>query len=216
MKVLMFPVGPLGTNGYLLYDEKKKGVYIDPGAPSPKIKEWVEREKIKLVAILLTHAHFDHIAGLDWMREWSHAPVYQHISEADWLMDPELNGSGYPQFAGWIPPVRVKRADFLIDREGEWEMGPFRFQVFHTPGHSPGSLTYLIDNLAFSGDLIFRLGVGRTDLPGGDSTALFRSIREKIMELPDETILYPGHGEVTGVGREREENPYVAGGFSWK
>lgn len=213
MEVRIFPAGPLGTNGYLLLDEGGKGVYIDPGAPSPKIKEWVASHGVQVTAILLTHAHFDHIGGLDWMREWSGAPVYQHASEAEWLKEPALNGSGYPQFAGWIPPLTLQPADVLIDREGEFKIGGFRLQVLHTPGHSPGSLTYLIDGHAFCGDLIFRLGIGRTDFPGGDQAKLMESIHGKILELPDETLLYPGHGESTQVGREREENPYLAGGF---
>ncbi|MBE3553593.1 MAG: MBL fold metallo-hydrolase [Thermicanus sp.] len=206
-----FQGGPLGTNGYLLYNEGKKGLYIDPGAPSPKIKEWIEGMGIYLQGILLTHAHFDHIGGLDWMREWSKAPVYQHVLEAKWLSRPELNGSGYSMFSGWVPPIRLNPADVLIDREGDWIIGDFSIHVLHTPGHSPGSLTFVAEDKAFCGDVLFRLGIGRTDFPGGDYATLMHSIQDKLMELPGETFLYPGHGESTRIEREQEENPYLTG-----
>lgn len=201
----MFTLGPLGTNAYLLMDKSRsRAVVIDPGAdPGPLLKAI---EPLHVEAILLTHTHFDHIAGVDEVRSLKKCPVYVHALEADWLSDPELNGSSrWPEVGG---AVKTGPAEHLIQEEGELELLGAKFRVLHTPGHSPGSVSYLYGSHLFSGDVLFRQSVGRTDLFGGSSKELFASIQDKLLPLPPETIVYPGHGPTTTLAKERQDNPY--------
>nr|WP_237690826.1 MBL fold metallo-hydrolase [Paenibacillus caui] len=206
MKIESFSLGPLQTNAYLLQGEEEgKAVIIDPGMnPAPLIRRI---EHLDIEAILLTHAHFDHIGGVEEIRKAKGCPVYLHSLEAGWLTSPKLNGSLlWPQVSG---PIATDEAEYDLAEGQTLSFIGETFKVYHTPGHSPGSVSFLCGKHLFSGDVLFRAGVGRTDLPGGRENDLIDSIRLKLYRFEDDVTVYPGHGPRTTVGYERTHNPYV-------
>ncbi|MDF2722697.1 MAG: metallo-beta-lactamase domain protein [Paenibacillus sp.] len=201
-----FELGPLQTNAYLLSNaERTKGFVIDPGMnPKPLFKRI---EQMDIEAIVLTHAHFDHIGGVDELRKWKRCPVYIHDAEASWLSDPKKNGSAkWPELGG---PIVTDPAEYALDDGQQLTLLGETFRVFHTPGHSPGSVSLLYGDRLFSGDVLFRLSVGRTDLTGGSERQLLESIHGTLFDLPDHVRVYPGHGKSTTIGFEKQNNPYV-------
>ncbi|PZE20700.1 MBL fold metallo-hydrolase [Paenibacillus xerothermodurans] len=206
IKIEGMPLGPLQTNAYLLSKpEENVGVIIDPGMNAKTLIKRIEGMRIE--AILLTHAHFDHIGGVDEIRKLKNCPVYLHDAEADWLTTAKLNGSTeYPELGG---PIETEPAEYGLDEGQVLKLLGHEIKVFHTPGHSPGSVSFLLGSHLFGGDVLFRLSVGRTDLKGGSREVLLESIHGKLFKLPDETVVYPGHGPKTTIGYEREHNPYV-------
>jgi glyoxylase-like metal-dependent hydrolase (beta-lactamase superfamily II) len=206
LKIEAFSLGPLQTNAYLLsLPEENRGVIIDPGMnPASLVRRIAD---MRIEAILLTHAHFDHIGGVDEIRNLKGCPVYLHGAEADWLTDPRKNGSArWTELGG---PIACGPAEYELDEGQVLELLDVKLKVFHTPGHSPGSVSFLYDKHLFGGDVLFKLSVGRTDLPGGDTNQLLDSIHEKLFKLDDDVTVYPGHGPKTTIGYEREHNPYV-------
>lgn len=209
VEIYTYPLGPIQTNCYILYADDGRCLVIDPGDEGTRIINEIEKLNGTPIAILLTHAHFDHIGAVDQVRDYFAIPVYIHESESEWLMNPDLNGSSkYPG----LPLVRNVKADSFIE-EGLLEIGPFRIEVRHTPGHSPGSVSFIFHNhrMAIVGDTLFRQSVGRTDLIGGDSQMLLNSIHDKLLTLDDEYIVYPGHGLPTTPGDEKDTNPFLNG-----
>lgn len=206
LQIEVFPLGPLGTNAYLVsHPTENKAFIIDPGA---KPKSLIKRiEGLEIEAIVLTHGHFDHIAGVDEIRKLKGCPVYIHDLEADWLTTPKLNGS--LMWPNVTPPIETDPAEFALADKQKLTLLGETFTVLHTPGHSPGSVCLVYNEHLFAGDLLFRLSVGRTDLAGGNSGDLLDSIQRKIFPLPEGTIVYPGHGPKTTVGYEKANNPYV-------
>ncbi|AJY75685.1 MBL fold metallo-hydrolase [Paenibacillus beijingensis] len=201
-----FVLGPLQTNAYLLTDEAgERGVVIDPGIGPKKLLERIKGLKIE--AILLTHAHLDHMGGVDEVRKAAGCPVYIHDLEADWLTDPAKNGS--LRWSDLTPPLVTDPAEYALDEGQKLELIGHVFTVMHTPGHSPGSVSFLLGNDLFSGDVLFRASIGRTDLPGGRERDLYDSITGKLFKLPRETVVYSGHGPKTTIGFEMDNNPYV-------
>ncbi len=203
------PLGPLQTNGYLVHNEKD-AVFIDPGAEGEKVITAIEEAGVTLQAVILTHAHFDHIGGVERLVQHFDVPLYVHKEEAEWLKEPAKNGSSL--FPG-IEPISVTWTPKLLSGEGEWKVGPFSFQMFETPGHSPGSISFYMsdENIIFSGDILFQGGIGRTDLPGGSMDTLLSTIHSKLLTLPDETTVANGHGPTTTIGEEKEMNPFLNG-----
>lgn len=210
LKITAYPLGPIQTNCYIVQNETSHCLIIDPGEEGQRIISEIEKAGLTPTAILLTHAHFDHIGAVDTVRDKFGIPVYIHEVENDWLADPALNGSiKYPG----LPLVTNRKADHLLRTEGTMEVGPFTFETRHTPGHSPGSVSYIFEEarIAIVGDTLFQGGVGRTDLIGGDTNVLLASIHEKLLSLNDDFVIYPGHGSPTTPGHEKDSNPYLNG-----
>ena len=207
MKWTQIPLGPLQTNCYIV-SEGQNCLIIDPGEEPQKIIQYIQTKKLKSLAILLTHAHFDHIGALDAVRDHYEIPAYIHEREAKWLLDPALNGS-----QNWFPesPMRMKPADHILANEQELTIGEFTFEVLETPGHSPGSVSFYAkeERLLFSGDVLFQGSVGRTDLIGGSESVLLKSIETKLLPLSDDTIVFPGHGSITTILDEKNANPFL-------
>lgn len=207
MNFKQIPLGPLQTNCYLLYNEDKQCIVIDPGAQSEDLIHLMEQEGLKPLAVCLTHAHFDHIGAVEDVRSHWGIPVYIHENEKEWLINPTLNGSArHP-----MEPISGKPADHHLQKEGTLEIGPFKMEILETPGHSPGSVSYHIKEIetVFSGDALFNGGIGRTDLLGGDHATLIDSIHNKLLSLPGHTVVLPGHGFSTSVENEKASNPYL-------
>lgn len=206
LRVESFELGPLATNAYLVWNpDTRRAIVIDPGMePEPLLSRL---EPLIVEAVVLTHAHFDHIGGVEDVRRLKRCPVYVHPAEADWLTDGRLNGSlWWPEFGG---EIRTDPADGFLEDGRRYEWIGETFEVFHTPGHSPGGVSIRCGGLLFCGDVLFRRSVGRTDLPGGDWELLVRSVRDVLFRLPDEVVVYPGHGPSTTIGEEKTGNPYV-------
>jgi glyoxylase-like metal-dependent hydrolase (beta-lactamase superfamily II) len=209
MKWSQIPLGIMQTNCYILENPEGSCLIFDPGNEGQKLISWLTGNKLKPVAILLTHAHFDHIGAVDEVREYFQIPVYVHKNEKNWLSDPMLNGS-YHFTKGHI---RVNPADSLLVGEEQMKLDKFEFMIYETPGHSPGSVSYYFQNegVVVSGDALFKGSIGRTDLVEGNHTQLIKSIHDKLLTLPEETIVMPGHGPTTTIEEEMETNPFLNG-----
>lgn len=207
MKVEKFVTGIISTNCYLVSNEEtKEAVLVDPAAVPASLVRHIQEEGLTIKAILLTHAHFDHIMGIDKTIEMYGAmPVYVEESDLELLHNPQLNEStvytaGYSYAGG----DAVHGGDVL-------KLIGYDFEVIHTPGHTQGGACYYVKSqgVVFSGDTLFCCSVGRSDFATSSTSALIRSIREKLFLLPDETIVYPGHMGATTIGNEKVNNPYV-------
>ncbi|KMM63331.1 hypothetical protein ACH95_01875 [Bacillus glycinifermentans] len=209
MKWRRMPLGPIQTNAYILANDDGACLIFDPGGEAGKLNAYIKEHHLKPLAVLLTHAHFDHIGAVDKVRKEWDIPVYVHKNEAEWLTDPSLNGSSL--LTGQA--VTAEKADRLIDKEHELKIGPFKLQVLFTPGHSPGSVSYYAEEekLIISGDVLFKGSIGRTDLPGGSHDVLMDSIHKKLLTLPEETLVLSGHGPETDLLTEQEQNPFING-----
>ena len=210
LNIRTFPLGPLQTNCYVVSNKEKQCLIFDPGEQGEMLVKEIRRLQLKPLAIVLTHAHFDHIGAVDIVREAFTIPVYIHQAEKNWLTDATKNGSArYRE----LPLVEGNPADELIENEGLLEIGQFSCQMFHTPGHSPGSISYWFkeEGFAIVGDTLFQGSIGRTDLPHGNHKELIRSIQNKLLTMPKQTICYPGHGEPTTPEEEMNQNPFLQG-----
>jgi glyoxylase-like metal-dependent hydrolase (beta-lactamase superfamily II) len=199
-------VGPLGCNFYLVGDpETREAIAIDPGGDPEIIDEAIESHALKITAIVATHAHFDHVLAAEYLREKTGAPFYLHDEDKPvlaWLQE-----SGRLFLGVELPPPPDVDSSA---REGELlTAGSAVLEIRHTPGHSPGSITLVGTEAVFSGDTLFAGSVGRTDLPGGDTAALLRAVKEKLFTLDDTLPVYPGHGPSTTLEEEKRSNPFV-------
>ncbi len=197
--------GPFQENTFIISDpETRKALIIDPGDESERLIQKINTNQYCLLAILNTHAHLDHIGAVsDLMNKWD-LPFYLHKGEEIVLQSYEESC----RLMG-LPHSKKPCVDYWIHNEETLNVGPFVLKVIQTPGHTPGGITYLIENHVFIGDTLFYGSVGRTDLPGGNWTVLETSLRLLIQELDPEAIIHSGHGPDTTMKRERKENPFL-------
>lgn len=207
--ITTFSPGPYATNCYVVESENH-AIIIDAGFEPQDMIDFVKSrvsEGVVLDALVLTHAHVDHIAGVtDVRRAFKGVPVLIHQAERDWLSDASLNLS---MFSGL--PISGPGPDRLLHHNDTLAVGECSFQILHTPGHSPGSVTLYnrANNVAFVGDALFAGSIGRTDFPGCSMEQLAASITQRLYTLPDDTRVLPGHGPNTTIGREARSNPFV-------
>jgi hydroxyacylglutathione hydrolase len=211
MKIWSRALGEFYTNCYIIAcPESGDSAVIDPGTPDPWIEQTLAQHGLKPSFILLTHGHLDHIGGVERVKALTGAPVYIHPDDAAMLTDPAKNGSLY-----FGMPVTAPGPDHLLAEGDLIRVGKLAFQVLHTPGHTPGGVCFYLPAAPgrapqlIAGDTLFAGSIGRTDLPGGDHATLIRSIKEKLLPLPPETVVYPGHGPATTIGDEKEYNPFL-------
>lgn len=207
MKVTTLILGKLGANCYIAMDDHHIGTVIDPGGNLEDLMETIQRKSIDVQAIILTHGHFDHMMAAAQLSENTKAPVYIHSLDQEMLKNPEP--SLYTRVLSDEPFVPVSSAQLLKEEE-VLKVGDMAFQILHTPGHSPGSVCLICDDVLFSGDTLFASSIGRSDFPGGDMNQLMRSL-EKIKALDKDYTIYPGHGKPTSLEVERNQNLYLAG-----
>ena len=206
MDVRMFTVGPVQENCFLLrHDDSREALIVDPGDEAPKLLAAIEELQLDLQAILLTHTHFDHVGAVAPVAKATGAPVYCPKLEVPVLQDimSFVPWPGFGPFESWDPEETVEGGEQL-------QLAGFEIEVIYTPGHSPGHVTYAVEDALFSGDVLFEGSVGRTDLPGGDWPTLARSIESLLERHPDEQRVFPGHMGLTTLGRERATNPFLS------
>lgn len=202
-------VGPLQCNCYIVGDPvTKEAIVIDPGGDGDELARSLVQNELTVVAIVATHAHFDHIVAAEQLRRSTGAPF--HMNEADkpildWFQE---SGRMFLGLELGTPPE--------VDRDapegGLLVAGDTRLEVLHTPGHSPGSISLVGEGMVFAGDTLFAGSIGRTDLPGGDTQTLLDAVQQKLFPLGDDVVVYPGHGAETTLGTERVSNPFVGTG----
>ena len=205
MLVHTLPVGNLETNCYIVIcEESNEGLVVDPAAEPERILAEVARLGTRVLYVVDTHGHLDHVLANDPVREATGAPLLIHSDDAPYLSRPD------PMLARWLKgPDHFRGPDQLVADGQVLSFGSCALTVLHTPGHTPGGISLFGGGIVFTGDALFNQGVGRTDLPGGNWQQLLHSIQSKLLVLPDETVVYPGHGPSTTIGAERTSNPYV-------
>jgi hydroxyacylglutathione hydrolase len=210
LTVKRFIFNPIQENTYVIYDGKDACAIIDPGCYFPEEKQslarWLRENHLHPNILLNTHCHLDHVFGNKW--------VATHYGLELQMGEKELWTFNFAPESGirWSMPFENYSGNILFLRDGDTIlMGEDKMEVLFTPGHSVGHIVFYNRKQGFviGGDVLFRMGIGRTDLPGGDAETLLSSIREKLLSLPDDVIVYPGHGEPTTIGYEKENNPFL-------
>jgi hydroxyacylglutathione hydrolase len=212
----ILPVGLLQCNCSIIGDpESREALVVDPGDETARILEALARHALTVKAIVSTHAHIDHVGGLRKLQQATGAPVLMHADDMELYRHLDIQAA----WLGMRTPDLANIDKFL--REGDTlRWGPFEANVLHTPGHTPGSISLYLSpqrkaeaaanaGKLLAGDTLFAGSIGRTDLPGGSLEQILRSIHQKLLVLPDETVVYPGHGAVTTIGEERDSNPFL-------
>lgn len=208
LNVQILPVTPFQQNAALLWDDvSKEAVLTDVGGEAERLLEAVETHQLNLKAIWLTHGHLDHASGVEELTTLHPVPVLgPHQADNYWLQAlPDVTASyGFPISQPFIPTHWLKEGEAL-------KVGEHTFIVFHIPGHTPGHVVFYsqANKLLIAGDVLFRDSIGRTDFPGGNHSDLIRGIQEKLLSLPDDTRVLPGHGPMTTIGHEKQHNPFL-------
>ncbi|MFO7996316.1 MAG: MBL fold metallo-hydrolase [Dehalococcoidia bacterium] len=197
---------PFGTNCYLVASERTRdGMVIDPAGDAPRILSNIRELGLKVGLIVLTHTHPDHLGAVRDIVEHTGASFAVHIAEAEMIQRYDFR-----QFSAFDPAFKQPPPpDRLLEDGDSIFVGDLTFQVLHTPGHSAGGICLVGHGVAFTGDALFNMSIGRTDGPGGDYDLLTSAIRAKLLVLPEQTIVLPGHGPKTSIGRERRDNPFL-------
>jgi len=203
---------PFAENTYVVYRPgRAEALIVDPGFEPNKVLRLLEREQLTPAAILNTHGHVDHIAGNDFLK--NHFPTIPIIigrGDAPMLTDPMLNLSGV-----FGMPIVSPPADQLLDEGDRLDLAGFDFRILEIPGHSPGHIVFVFEDdgktIVLGGDVLFAGSIGQTDFPGGSTEQLVGGIRRKLWPLPDDTLVYPGHGPDTTIGEEKRSNPFCGG-----
>ena len=209
LKIGMLVLGPVETNGYLAMNTKTKQILVvDPADRADDITYAAREMGGEIAAILLTHGHYDHIGAVESLKRSTDCDVMALKEEAELLADPRLNLSGSHFGGDRIHPDR------LLEDGEQLDLCGFNIEVIATPGHTAGGACYYLaqEHVLFAGDTLFQGSVGRSDLPTGDGAQLIRSIKEKLLILPEETMVLPGHGPRTSIGREKQYNPFLKDG----
>ena len=205
MEVIEYQTGPLRVNTYLVYDETKEAFLVDPGSYLKQISNKVIEKELNLKYIVLTHGHGDHIGGIPQFKiDFPDVKVVALDLEKDVLNDPILNNSAV--ILGG--QVAMDADEYVHDGE-TLKVGNMDLKCVATPGHTPGGMSILLDDVVFCGDTLFKGSIGRSDMPGGDYLALINSIKTTLFALPDDTKVYPGHMAKTTIGWEKKHNPFV-------
>jgi glyoxylase-like metal-dependent hydrolase (beta-lactamase superfamily II) len=209
-QVKSFVFSPIHENTYVLYNESVDCIIIDPGCyfeeEKNELKDFVERNGLKPKLLLNTHCHLDHVFGNKFVAETYGLTLHLHDNEKAVLAYAPTSG------LVWNMPFDNYQGDFILLKEGDKiHLGEDELSVIEAPGHSPGHICFYCEKQHFiiGGDVLFERSIGRTDLPGGNFETLIRNIRQKLFVLPDETVVYSGHGDVTTIGREKKYNPYL-------
>ena len=206
MNITILTVGMVQTNCYLVNAEgSRECVVIDPGDEAEKIYRYIQKQDLVCKGILLTHGHFDHIIGVAQLASLTGAKTYAYEGERELMMDAGMNGGSMIGVSVAIEP------EILLRDNQTLEIAGLELKVIHTPGHTSGGCCYYSekDKCLFSGDTIFMESIGRTDFPTGNGRQLLESVREKVLTLPEDVQIYPGHGPETTVGYEKQNNPYA-------
>jgi hydroxyacylglutathione hydrolase len=201
-----FPTGLLQGNCFIAgCEETKEAMIVDPGDDASEILAALEGKGLTAKLIVLTHEHIDHIGAVKAVRQATKAPVAMHPIAYEYTA---YQSEAAMMWLGRSLP-RMNEPEIWLEEGQEISVGRLTFQVLFCPGHSPGHICLYGEGVVFSGDVLFQLSIGRFDLPGGDGQELFRSIRDKLFTLPDETLVLPGHGPTTTIGQEKEHNPFL-------
>jgi len=210
LQIKSFTFNPVQENTYVLFDEKDACCIIDPGCyfgnERRTLEEFISEEKLAAKYLLNTHCHLDHVFGNKFVHD--NYGLTLHIHEKEKIVLDNAPAAGLQ----WNMPFENYRGDLIFLKEGDTILiNDDRLEVLLTPGHSPGSICFYCEAQRFivAGDVLFRLSIGRSDLPGGDFDTLIKSIREKLFVLPDDVVVYPGHGESTTIGFEMKNNPFL-------
>jgi hydroxyacylglutathione hydrolase len=205
MEVKRLPLGIYQANCYILFDEKtKETAIIDPGGDFPKIKSFIEDNELKVKYIIITHGHGDHIGALGELKDYTNAVVCIHREDNKMLKYSKMN---YSAEMGY--PLVEMSADKMLSDGDELILGDTKLSVIHTPGHSLGGICIYCKGSLFSGDTLFACSIGRTDLAGGSMDEIINSIKSKLLTLPDDTAVYPGHGPSSTILIEKKRNPFL-------
>jgi len=205
----ILPVGVLRCNCSIFGDEtSREAIVIDPGDDIEEILATLAKHQLRVKAVVITHAHIDHIGGAQKLKAATGAPVYMNARDQELYNHLDVQ-------AGWLGMETPERTEIEVNaREGDsLTLGPAQFQILETPGHTQGSISLLIpaENKLIAGDTLFLDSIGRTDLPGGNPRQILQSIRDKLLPLDDRVVVIPGHGSNTTIGRERRRNPFLQG-----
>ena len=204
---VVLPVGPLQCNCSIFGDEKsREAIVVDPGDEISRITQILDRHQLKVKAIVITHGHIDHVAGAHKLRSLTSAPIYMNERDREQLDMLELQAAWLGMTAPPKTEIDVSATDGAV-----LQLGGADFEILLTPGHTRGSLCLWIpqEKKLIAGDTLFRDSIGRTDLPGGDGQRILASIKTCLLNLPEDATVYPGHGETTTIGREKQHNPFL-------